>query len=989
MVRLGAVWPLAMLAMLAGCTRSHYRVRADADSYALLHEKTASAPWEPPSDFTIEPHPASRFYDPTPSDDPLLPIPAPQLYAYDLPALRAQQPQRLHSIHPVGDGGVSIDPVVAIQPDRPLLLRLPPTNEGPAATPPAAAGGYAAARASFESRVRRRRLQDNDETSTIVGDQPGVAPIPTSAWDDVPLSCRRRMYDFERLRSEYELTYGTYPDEGQLDPAPRMTLGDIIDLALINSRNYQLQKELLYRVALDLSLQRFAYDLKFSASNNGTSPRLTHDRIGGITENTLSIPTTLQADKMLLTGGDLLARFANDVVLTFNGPQGFAADVGSSLLLDMSQSILQRDIRLESLTQAERDVVYAARDFARFRKELFTDLATRYYNLLRTYRQVEIDSQNYFSLVRLFNQTEAEFRAGVVPRFQVDQVEQQVLDGRSGLIDTCNNLEQFLDNLKISVGLPTETNVNVSLAELEQLTTDDELAVGNELIRRDGERLLSERQAEFPNRLVLLTASVELIDRLLEAFELQRRQGEQAGDDERLQDIRSQMLVESAREDSREVRQELRQEEQAQRPYEIMRQTLNLSDVLFELIHQQLDLAERRAVPPEQVDEFRRLLEALTAESSALRTRSRRLFQQEAGQQQEAEREEELSSLIDEARELVRRVEVVVRALDQAVGNPATPPPADVALQQTLAVADQLLEEADAVRRGIDTGLVPIDIGVDDAMMTALVLRFELMNERGNLADDWRQIKFAGDDLKSILDLSATQVIRTRADVNRVFDFTLDESQTQVRLAFDAPLNRRSQRNSFRRALINYNVGLRRLMLLEDNIKLDVRNDLRGLALRQQQYAINVVGAALASKQVTSTTLEFRMGLGIVRATDVLQAQNRYASALSRVAAERIGYVIGRMQLFLDLELMTIGDDGFWQGLYDEQYQPEPYYQLPCEAMPAYGELPHLLYTKQLRRMEQVPVGVSAIHGQSELDAQVVPYDEQPLPEPPWPQPIP
>ena len=57
------------------------------------------------------------------------------------------------------------------------------------------------------------------------------------------------------------------------------------------------------------------------------------------------------------------------------------------------------------------------------------------------------------------------------------------------------------------------------------------------------------------------------------------------------------------------------------------------------------------------------------------------------------------------------------------------------------------------------------------------------MNQRGILADSWRQIKLAADDLKSILNLSATQTVRTRDNVNRAFDFTLDESTTNLALS--------------------------------------------------------------------------------------------------------------------------------------------------------------------------------------------------------------
>ena len=134
---------------------------------------------------------------------------------------------------------------------------------------------------------------------------------------------------------------------------------------------------------------------------------------------------------------------------------------------------------------AERNVVYAARDFARFRKQFFVDFAARYYARLRDFRQIEIESQNYFSLVRAFNQSEAEYRAGLVPRVQVDQVEQDLLSGRRNLISVCNNLEQQLDSLKIEMGLPTETPINIDLTELNHVgsldhtTENSQAGVGN------------------------------------------------------------------------------------------------------------------------------------------------------------------------------------------------------------------------------------------------------------------------------------------------------------------------------------------------------------------------------------------------------------------------------------------------------------------------------------------------------------------------------
>ena len=202
------------------------------------------------------------------------------------------------------------------------------------------------------------------------------------------------------------------------DDSPKLALEDIIELTLLNSRELQSAKEALFRVALVLTLERFDYQLKPSVGNNGTELDYTHDRTGGDTIDLLRIPTRFQLEKMLYTGGDFIGRFANEVLLTFNGPQGFAVDVGSELFFELTQSILQRDIRLENLTLAERNVVYAARDYARFRKELFVRQATDYYALIRAFRQIEIECQNYFTLTREFNQRSIEIKFGFASRTQ-------------------------------------------------------------------------------------------------------------------------------------------------------------------------------------------------------------------------------------------------------------------------------------------------------------------------------------------------------------------------------------------------------------------------------------------------------------------------------------------------------------------------------------------------------------------------------------------
>lgn len=934
----------ACFALQTGCVRSRYRLRADRDALCILYEKTDSRPWQPPFDYAVYPEPASRWYDPTPRDAPCLPVPSPQLYAYPL----AEMPKR---------DAARFQPSLTKQHETAELTNAASSLAEAIASDAESNSGV------VDPAQRATDSSANEETDTdVLEDELKSAlslkrvPIPATYWNSIPSNCLRRMLEFESVRDEYRDTFQQDPDPKQLDAAPRLALEDIIDQASLNSRDLQTQKELLYRVALALTLDRFEYQLKPSMGGNNTAVDFIHNRSGGETVNTLGIPTNFQIDKMLCTGGDFLARFANSVILTFNGPQGFAADVGSELLFDFSQSLLQTDIRLEGLTQAERDVVYAAREFARFRRELFVDLASQYYSLIRQFRQVEIGSQNYFTLVRQFNQGEAEFRAGLASRIQLDQIEQQVINGRRGLLATCTDLDNALDDLKIRIGLPTEEPLNIDLTELLLLTLRDELAVNGELIERVRIRLNAERRRQFPARATLLSAGSVLVERMRDSNEIRNRLGEETPLSDELVDLGLRMQTEAARLDVDDALLELRSELDSETPSQpiVFQRRMDVVNEQLEVIQFQLERVGRQ-YSSDRLTTYVRKAEQYGRQARELAERFDQLIADE--------RLAELPRLLQDSLQLENDIAALVERLDSTLSRDTRQRTPEEKLQETITEVDELLSESESYLLSSQGGLVPIEIDMDDAMMTALVRRFDLLNERGFLADDWRQIKLAADDLKSILNLRATQSIRTRSGVNRAFDFTFDDSTTSLSATFDAPFNRRAQRNTYRNTLIDYQASLRRLALLEDSIKLSVRRDLRALALDREQYVNDIASAALAFERVVSTELELRLGIGSVAARDFLESQTAYISSLSSVASRHLDYIVDRLQLFLDLELLAVEDDGFWHQLYDEDIQPMPYSQFPRYALPAYGTLnPCLKYSPEIRRMLCVPPGTAVIH---------------------------
>jgi outer membrane protein TolC len=967
----GTVWCCVLLA-LAGCSRTHYRLHADREAYSILQSKTTSRPWKLPWDYSIMPDPESRFYDPTPTDDPLLPVPAPQLYAYRLPTLphRASEGDR-------HDGS----------------LREAPDTSGLEPEPQIAATSTQSPvrQAAYQLAEQIEEIPRPDPSSTdvapMIAEGAQIAPIPESTWESLPDSTLRRMFEFESVREEYVRTFGREPSSAQRDSSQRLDLEGIIYLARINARDYQRQKEVLYLAALRLTLERFDYDLKFSTGGNRHTVDYTHDRVGGETVNRLRLPTTAAADKVLNSGADLVARFANSVVLTFNGVDGFAADVGSTLLLDISQQVIQRDVIFEQLTQSERDVVYAARDLARFRKELFQRLAGQYYALLLNYRRIEIDTQDYFSNLRGWLQTEAEYRADRRSRFEVDQFEQRSLDSRRGLISRANSLEQSLDQLKLLIGLPTELPINLDLTELEELTMRDEAAAAEERVRRTLRSLSVERETANVEQIsVLMNGAIDLTDRAIRMLASRRRLTGDPGpidalqlelDELRVQEAllevnfnRSVLLQDFRPQDDREEQETPPGETEppadaapgAQNrsprdapPLLVLRRSMELVDSLLRMVQRQLRLVQRLPDGAMQVPQIEEQIAQLQRRHNELRDRLVEVVR---------DRElDQIPGLLQEADLLLNETQLLADRVSEILDSPPRTP--DEVLDWTRRRVDELIAQSQHLLETSRMGLPQIEIDMDDAMLTALTLRFNLMNQRERLADSWRTVKLAGDDLKSILNLRATQEVRTRSDVNRPFDFTFDDSQTRLTMTFDAPANRRAQRNQYRASLINYNAAFRNLINAEDDVKFQVRNTLRDLQVDREQYRIAVSSAALAFERVVSTRTQLEQNYGPITARDVFEAQQDYTTALTTLAGAHIAYLVNRIQLFMDLELLTVDDQGFWPELYRDDFQPEPNFHLPDYGAPVYGDLPPgLWFSPRIKRMLYVPPGETVIFRQ-------------------------
>ncbi|MEO1618858.1 MAG: TolC family protein, partial [Planctomycetota bacterium] len=711
-----------------------------------------------------------------------------------------------------------------------------------------------------EERKSQQSLEDPPNEDTNSEQTLRIVPIPDSFWGQLPDTCLPRMLEFESVRKEFRRSFSGAEDatlESLLSDSPRLTLPMIMELVSINSRELQTQKERLYLAALALSEERYEYLLRPTRRGNGVAADYSYERVNGSSQSGLGIGSGVAVQKTTAMAGQFLTSFANDVVLTFNGPQGFFADISSALVFDFQQTIFQRDRVFEGLTQAERDVIYAARDYIQFRRDLFVDFAARYYNLLLTYRGIEISAQDYFSNTRAFLQGRAEyFQAGRIPRVQVDQFEQNALRSRSSLVRNCNSLETSLDRLKLEIGLPPEMPLNLNLDELEALTASDELTVTQQLVVRTRQSLVDATEQRPDDRDASVINATVLVNRLIDTLRVRRR-------------------LEGASEDS-----------EAARKAKIVGKRLALLDARLRADQSRriLDLEFLGEQEPQALKQFRRTTELIAARLDEMNRaiELRELLDQPdlaPAKQQTRVLETDLGKLLDEcqlaieARKLNDLGGFVVRANDllrrtkrlesQVVGEllPEDENEIELLLRN---VVDESLALVDAVLTNSASGLDEVEVDEEESLMLALYQRLDLANTRGELADQRRRVKLAADDLRAILDLRATHSLRARRLVSDNFDVRSDGATTRLSFALDTPLNRRIERNNYRASLINYDRARRALIDNEDTIKFSIRENLRQLRLQRDQYEISVAQAALAFERVVSTRLQLKLAVGNV-----------------------------------------------------------------------------------------------------------------------------
>lgn len=764
---------------------------------------------------------------------------------------------------------------------------------------------------------------------------------------------------------------------------PRINLTDSLELTYIHSREYQTQLEEVYLTALNLTEQRYLLNTRFRLGPAGAGGAFfgSARAANGRTRHTLNNGIGIQ--QLLPSGGQFAVDVLNSV--TWNPRSGVSA---TGLAWSLSQPLLEqagRKVRMEGLVQAERNLLYQVRDMARFRQTIFTDVARDYLRLQQASQNI-INQEN--NIRQLEEQIEigqvadswevnavfaelARLPEGLkIPESLPDSLRKSLtydgkfLSWRGGITDSqiadllgLSDDEIFQSSAQELIGWRKTETVSLGVLQLiTRLNTAQNTLEG-------AKRVLADQMDDFKIRMGLPpNIEITVDDSFLAPFELIDSQ--LLGMAEKLKEFaksKGPSLIPSPR--------GLAAGLSIPPPYrELQDYVAELSVMRDEIQEVGLEQVKQDFVP------VRNILDATTADLTAQTVgrafdskeerdrviedaaKGLRLYRlnerdfQKFGQGVDLLTEllshdsvEDLVASIDTDGDMkisraelprgwselpgIRGAKKVSDAEEQANTKKLS---SDEFIEQVRDAALQIRQDLLKITQGLQVvqaglrveaiALNPFSIDgikgtptIEQVIELGLKNRHDLMNDRAAVMDARRNLEVTANALKALLDLDVS------GDVD--LDGGNSTDTVNVTLDFKAPLDHIQERNNYNAAQIAYQRARRDYMAAEDAVKRSIRGSWRQLIVARQRLEIDrqtVRNAALQYDNV-ATDLSQNNNLSLLNALDdVLDAQNSLVS-------DWITYETNRLNIFRDMGIMDINQDGIWTDDFYLQESPSEF----------------------------------------------------------------
>jgi outer membrane protein TolC len=246
---------------------------------------------------------------------------------------------------------------------------------------------------------------------------------------------------------------------------------------------------------------------------------------------------------------------------------------------------------------------------------------------------------------------------------------------------------------------------------------------------------------------------------------------------------------------------------------------------------------------------------------------------------------------------------------DRFTENTANTQKSETNVEAVPADAAVVLEPPDTENIG------PLEIEETAALELAFEKRFDLMVAQGKVYDAQRAVVVLADALGAELTLfGSAELGGSRSIETAGSDDAKLRAETGIYsalLTLDLPFERTVERNAYRNGFITLERAVRDVQILEDEIKISIRNKLRDLLESRESLLIQARSVKLAQKRVRSTNLFLEAGRAQIR--DLLESQEALLSAQNALTAAIINYRVAELELQRDTGVLQVNEKGLWQ----------------------------------------------------------------------------
>ncbi len=320
-----------------------------------------------------------------------------------------------------------------------------------------------------------------------------------------------------------------------------LTIGlkDAVQIAARGSRDYQGRKESLFTAALGLDLENQKFRTTFTGMMNAS---VDSSESEGERETRYGEANKVGASRTFADGTQLSSAIAVDLAGMLSGEKtsswGLLADASISIPLMRGSGRL---VNMESLTQAQRDLVYTIREFEQYKREFMVGIASAYLNVLLTKRMLVNEEENYKRVIISTRRSRRMADANRMSPSDFDQSRQSELSARNSWISAFESYDASLEAFKGQLGLPPDAKIDLADQDLEELQAYVEKFAKTELGEYDAGEAAAPLALERPKSVDEAGALKDQVDRAI-ALAVENRLDFRSNID-RIEDAQRQVLI--------------------------------------------------------------------------------------------------------------------------------------------------------------------------------------------------------------------------------------------------------------------------------------------------------------------------------------------------------------------------------------------------------------------------------------------------------------